>query len=130
MRNRFEDIEQRAIDISGTSDYVSVSARRRKRARRFDDGQAADTVLEGKDKFRIGTVIVIINQLIYSLRQRIDAYREVREVFKVVIDINEVNADQIREYVVSMQIYAFIAEICSLANLLMKLWQLTTKKQL
>ena len=29
LRNRFEDIEQRAIDISGTSDYVSVSARRR-----------------------------------------------------------------------------------------------------
>ena len=102
MRNRFEDIEQRAIDISGTSDYVSVSARRRKRARRFDDGQAVDTVLEGKDKFRIGTVIVIINQLIYSLRQRIDAYREVREVFKVVIDFNEVNADQIREHAVSM----------------------------
>ena len=40
----------------------------------------------------------------YLLRQRIDSYREVREVFKVVIDFkfNEVNTDQIREYAVSM----------------------------
>jgi len=37
---------------------------RRKRTRRFDNGQAADTVLEGKDKFPIDTVNVIINKLI------------------------------------------------------------------
>jgi hypothetical protein len=48
LRKRIEDIELRAI----ASDYVSVSARRRKRTRRFDDGQAADTALEGKDKDR------------------------------------------------------------------------------
>ena len=44
MRNRFDDTEQTAIDISGTSEYVSVADRRRKRTRHFDDGQAADTV--------------------------------------------------------------------------------------
>ena len=102
LRNRFDDIEQRAIDMSGTSEYVSVAARRRKRTRRFDDGQAADTVLHGKDKFRIETFTVIIDQLVCSLRQRIDAYREVREVFKVVTDFNEIDADQLREYAVSM----------------------------
>ena len=62
LRNRFDDIEQRAIDISGTSEYVSVTDRRRKRTRRFDDGQAADTVLPGKDKFRIETFTVINSQ--------------------------------------------------------------------
>jgi hypothetical protein len=102
LRNRFDNIEQRAIDISGTSEYVSVTARRRKRTRRFDDGQAADTVLQGKDKFRIETFTVIINQLVCSLKRRIDAYTEVREVFKVVTDFNEIDADQIREYAVSM----------------------------
>lgn len=102
LRNRFDDIELRAIDISGASEYASVAARRRKRTRRFDDGQAADTVLQGKDKFRIETFIVIINQLVSSLRQRIDAYRAVHDVFKVVTDFNEIDTDHIREYAVSM----------------------------
>jgi len=91
-----------AIDISGTSGYAPVAARRRKRTRRFDDGRAADTVLEGKYKCRIETVIVIINQLVSSLWQRIDAFREVREVFKNVTDFNEINTDQIAQYAVSI----------------------------
>jgi hypothetical protein len=96
LRNRFDDIEQMAINISGTSEYLSVTARHRKRTRRFDDGQAADTVLQGKDKFRIQTFTVIIDQLVCSLKRRIDAYTEVREVFKVVTDFNEIDADQNR----------------------------------
>ena len=81
---------------------MSVAARRRKRPRLSDDGQATDTVLRGKDKFRIETFILIVNQLESSLRRRIDAYREVHEVFKVVTDFNDIDADQIREYAVSM----------------------------
>lgn len=97
LRNRFDDIEQTAVALSGTSEYVSDTARRRKRTRFFDDGRAADIVLHGKDKFRIETFIVVINQLACSLKKRIDAYTEVRKVFKVVTDFNDINADQIRE---------------------------------
>ena len=45
LRNRLDDIEQREIDISGISECVS-HCWRRKRTRRFDGGQAADTVLQ------------------------------------------------------------------------------------
>ena len=62
-------------------------------ARRFEYGQAAGIVSEGKNKCWIGNPIVIVNQLVSSLRSRIDAHREVREVLK---DVNEINADQIR----------------------------------
>ena len=51
LRNRFDDIERRATNISANSEYLSVTARRRKRPRQSDDGQAADIVLQGKDKF-------------------------------------------------------------------------------
>ena len=89
--------------MSGTSEYVSVVARRRKRTRRFDEGQAADIILQRKDKFRIETFIVIINHLVSSLRRRIDAYiRDAREVFKVVTDFNDIDADQMREYSLAM----------------------------
>ena len=80
LRNRFDDIEQMAIDISGTSEYVSVTALRRKRTRHVDDGQAADTVLQGKNEIRIETFTVIINQLVWSLERRFDAYTSARGV--------------------------------------------------
>ena len=73
LRNRCDDIEQRVIDISGTSEYVSVTAQRRMHRRHFGDGHAADTVLQGKNKFRIETFTVIISQLVCSLVRRIDA---------------------------------------------------------
>ena len=81
---------------------VSVTAQRRKRTLRFDDLQAADTVLQGKDKFRIEIFTVVINLLICSFKRRLDAYTKVREVFKVVTDFNDIDAHQIREYAVSM----------------------------
>ena len=43
---------------------------------------------------------VIINQLVCSLEKTIDA--RVCEVFKIVIDFNDIDADQIREYAISM----------------------------
>ena len=81
---------------------TSVAARRRKRTRRCDEGQAADIILQGIDKIRIETFIVIINHLVSSLRRRIDAYRDAREVFKVVTDFNDIDADQMREYSLAM----------------------------
>ena len=50
LRNRFDDIEQRAIDMSGTSEYVSVAARRRKRTWRFDEAQTADIVYIARNR--------------------------------------------------------------------------------
>ena len=81
---------------------TSVAARRRKRTRRCDEGQAADIILQGIDKIRIETFFVIINHLVSSLRRRIDAYRDAREVFKVVTDFNDIDADQMREYSLAM----------------------------
>lgn len=102
LRNRFDDFEQTAIVVSGSSDCMSVTYRRRKRPRRLDEMQGTDVVLQGKDKFRIETFLVIINQLQSSLKLRIDAYREVRDVYRVVTDFCELDADQIRDHAVSM----------------------------
>ena len=57
--------------------------RARKRTRHFDEVQeTAAVVLEGRDKFRVETFLVIYsyNQLQTALRGRIDAYSEVRTV--------------------------------------------------
>jgi len=56
-----------------------------------------EVVLVGRDKFRAETFLVIVNQLVISLRGRVDAYKEVRNVFRVITDLDVLDADQIRE---------------------------------
>jgi len=51
-----------------------------------------------------------MDQLICSLQQRTDAYREVREVFEVVKDFNTIDADQIGNMQFEWQIH--ILETC------------------
>ena len=55
------------------STYMSGVARSRKCSRRFDEAQGTAVVLQGKDKFRVDTFLVIVNQLQTALRGRIDA---------------------------------------------------------
>ena len=84
VRNRFDELEAKgqAKEVSSASDYMSVVARARKRTRHFDEVQeTAAVVLEGRDKFRVETFLVIVNQLQTALRDRNDAYSEVRTVF-------------------------------------------------
>ena len=97
LRNRFDEFEDRAKQLSGTNDYMSVVARPRKRSRRFDEAQGTAVVLQGKDKFRVETFLVIINQLQTALRNRIDAYTNVRAVFQVITEYNKLENEQIRE---------------------------------
>jgi hypothetical protein len=102
LRNRYDEFEDRAKQASGITDYMSVVARPRKRSRRFDEAPETAVVLQGKDKFRVETFLVIVNQLQTALRKRIDAYADVRKVFQVVTDFSKLNNDQIREMALRM----------------------------
>ena len=49
IRNRFDEFEAKANEVSSASDYISVVARARKRTRCFDEVQeTATVVLEDK----------------------------------------------------------------------------------
>ena len=98
LRNRFDEFESNALTASGNSDYLSVLARPRKRTRHFDEMKGTDVVLQGRDKFRVETFIVIVNQLQTSLRGRIDAYKDVRKVFIVIAEFHVLDNDQLREH--------------------------------
>lgn len=102
LRNRFDEFEARAKQASGRTEYMSVVARSRKRSRRFDEAQGTAVVLQGKDKFRVDTFLVIVNQLQTALRGRIDAYADVRKVFQVITEFNELGNGEIRELALCM----------------------------
>ena len=80
---------------------MSVVVRARKRARHFHE-VAETAVLRARDKFRIETFLVIVNQLQTALRGRIDAYSEVRKVFQVVTGFNDLTNDEIRQLAFAM----------------------------
>jgi len=72
FRNRFDEFEAKAKEVSSASDYMSIVARARKRTRHFDEVQGtAVVVLEGRDKFRVQMFFVIVNQLHTALQGRI-----------------------------------------------------------
>ena len=96
LRNRFDEFEARAIDTSGTADYLSLVSRSQKRNTRYDDSTgSAEVRLTGRDKFRIETFMVVIDQLQSSLRKRIDAYSHVRDVFAVLLRFRELDSDEL-----------------------------------
>ena len=85
IRDRFDEIEAKAKEVSSASYDMSVVARARKRTSHFDEVQeTAAKVLKGRDKFRVETFLVIVNQLQTALQGRNEAYFEVCTVFKVV----------------------------------------------
>jgi len=102
IRDRFDEYEAKAIQVSDRSDYMSTVARTRKRTRHFDEVQGTAVVLQGRDKFRIETFLVIVNQLQAALRSRINAYADVRKVFQVVTDFKDLSNDEIRQLALTM----------------------------
>jgi len=94
--NRFDEFEAMAKQTSDTTEYSSVLSRPRKRKRQFDEATGTEITLQGRDKFRVETFLVIVNQLKAALGSRIDAYTAVRNVFEVVTDFNVLDNDNIR----------------------------------
>jgi hypothetical protein len=85
QRNDFDAFEIEAKGKCGHDSYKAASkrARIRNRQRDFDVGsaQAEDTIQSPRDRFRIESFLVIIDQLKAALKQRLDAYNEIDKKF-------------------------------------------------
>ena len=68
IRGRFDEFEARGIDMSRCTFYRSSVIRQREISRRQDSGRAEGTTLSGRDKFKMETFLVIVDQLTASLK--------------------------------------------------------------
>ena len=73
IRNRFDEFEAMAKQTSDTTEYSSVVSRPRKRTKQCDEAKGTEIILQGRERFRVDTFLVIVNQLQFALRRRIDA---------------------------------------------------------
>ena len=77
-RNRFDEFEAKAKEVSSVFDVRSGFSTQR--TRHFDEVEESAVVLQGRDKFRVETfLVIIVNQLQTALRGRREAYYEVRK---------------------------------------------------
>ncbi|XP_068208426.1 zinc finger MYM-type protein 1-like [Palaemon carinicauda] len=98
-REKFDIYEQKASDRCGNSSYKYESATRQipKRKKHVSEGSAADAMesMTGKQKFKVNTFNVIIDQLNSALKKRIEAYSTMQQRFDVLTEFESMSDDDI-----------------------------------
>jgi hypothetical protein len=97
QRGEFHVFEARGIARCGNDQFKDSQQRVRARNRRFDDGNAEDTVLSARDVFRTQGVLSIIDHLQSSLHKRIAAYNGVNRKFGFLSKLTTISPSLIRE---------------------------------
>lgn len=98
-REKFDIYEQKASDRCGNSSYKYESETRRipKRKKHVSEGSASDAMesMTGKQKFKVNTFNVIIDQLNSALKKRIEAYSTMQQRFGVLTEFESMSDDDI-----------------------------------
>jgi len=81
IRNKYEEYEEKAKQMSGLKDYAPIRYRKKNvRLNLLNNNQTAATQLSPKEKFRSESFISVIDQLVVSLTERIAAYKTIFNV--------------------------------------------------
>ncbi|CAH1111220.1 unnamed protein product [Psylliodes chrysocephalus] len=88
IRNRFDEIEIEAKtffcegeNISNIS-YKTDLQRAKQKQTFFDDTSESETILKGKERFRIEIFNVICDNITQDLSKRVECYKEITSVFR------------------------------------------------
>ncbi|KAJ8677859.1 hypothetical protein QAD02_013646 [Eretmocerus hayati] len=100
LRNKFEYYESQAKQLSGHTGYHFMEKRECKvnvRLGPLDQNQAPDACLTGSQKFRVGSYLPVIDQLVSSPNARVAAYEGAHSVFGFLRELNDFSPEEIRE---------------------------------
>ncbi|GFR14727.1 TTF-type domain-containing protein [Trichonephila clavata] len=77
--------------------YSDENQRVRKRKRHHDDGPAKEVVLRGKEKLKVDTYLPVLDILCTELSRRLEAYREINDLFGFLTDFSTKSDAEIRQ---------------------------------
>ncbi|GFR09767.1 uncharacterized protein TNCT_660611 [Trichonephila clavata] len=77
--------------------YSDENQRVRKRKRHHDDGPAKEVVLRGKEKLKVDTYLPVLDMLCTELSRRLEAYREINDLFGFLTDFSTKSDAEIRQ---------------------------------
>ncbi|GFR18334.1 zinc finger MYM-type protein 1 [Trichonephila clavata] len=95
-RELFDDYETKANEKTDTQ-YSDENQRVRKRKRHHDDGPAKEVVLRGKEKLKVDTYLPVLDMLCTELSRRLEAYREISDLFGFLTDFSTKSDAEIRQ---------------------------------
>ena len=100
LRDDFDRYEKEAKKIAPDVTFADEQHRRRPRSTRITDneGNAEDTILEGRNKFRIEVYIPILDSLAAGLQQRSVAYDNINSRFSFIEKLPDLTVSQIKEH--------------------------------
>lgn len=88
--------------MCGSSVYRSTVVRRRKISKNQNSSTSEGTTLSGRDKFKVETFLVIVDQLTSSMKARLGAYNDVHSQFKVLTDFRKMSLTSVREMAIKL----------------------------
>ncbi|GFQ85035.1 uncharacterized protein TNCT_75001 [Trichonephila clavata] len=96
QRELFDDYVTKANEKNNTQ-YSDENQRVRKRKRHHDDGPAKEVVLRGKEKLKVDTYLPVLDMLCTELSRRLEAYREINDLFGFLTDFSTKSDAEIRQ---------------------------------
>jgi hypothetical protein len=99
LPNRFEEFEDVGARNSGTTEYTQQNQRVRRanvRLNPLDYGHTPEVQLAPRDRFRIESVVPVIDMLMSALSTRVSTYKEICYRFGFLQHIDKLNTDELR----------------------------------
>ena len=89
LRPQFQKFEGRDQVLSGCYYYTEEISRKKRRKVRFDsEGESEDTSLDSSSRFEVDSYLPIIDQVLSSMKTRIEAYDRHQRTFLFLIELN------------------------------------------
>ena len=89
LRPQFQKFEERGQVFSGCHLYTEEISRKKKRKVRLDsEGESEDTSLDPSSRFEVDSYLPIIDQILSSMKTRIEAYDRLQRKFSFLVELN------------------------------------------
>ena len=89
LRTKFQKFERKGQVLSGCHHYTEeISRNKRKKVRLDSEGEFEDTSLDPSNRFEVDSYLPIIDQILSSMKTRIEAYDRLQRKVSSLMELN------------------------------------------
>ena len=97
LRPQFQKFERKGQVLSGCHHYTEeISRKKRKKVRLDSEGEFEDTSLDPSSRFEVDSYLPIIDQILSSMKIRIEAYDRLQRKFSSLMELNTMSNCKIK----------------------------------
>ena len=89
LRPQFLKFKGRGQVLSGCHHYTEeISRKKRRKVRLNSEGESEDTSLDSSSRFKVNSYLPIIEQIVLSMKTRIEAYDRLKRKFSFLMELS------------------------------------------